>query len=131
VQDSQLDPKFEAFPNESPVLPTFEQFLYQEIADKDMKDVRRKKINAIGTLLERYLIQNPARGLNCDMPLPSIFLSDKLYGPSTGEKTSPGLQNNIFAMNNLQIVQNRITEVYVNFQKGLKEDLSGVTLTDL
>ena len=128
------------------MIPTFEQFLYQEIAHKNLKDVRKKKINAIGTLLERTLIQNPARGLNRDMPLPTIFISEKLYGHSTGEreKTAPSMQNNLFTMNNKQIVQNeerdyymslknrdKINELYVNFEKGLKEDLSGVTLTDL
>ena len=51
-----------------------------------MKEIRRKKITAIGTMLESALIQNPFRGLNRELPLPRIFINNKIYGHNTDEE---------------------------------------------
>lgn len=53
------------------------------IATAEHKDVRKKKLLAIGTMLEQTLIKDPHKSVNQDMPLPKVFVNSKLYGQST------------------------------------------------
>ena len=46
-------------------------------------EMRRKKIDAIGTLLEKAVIREPYFPLNKDQNMPGIFVNTKLYGKST------------------------------------------------
>jgi len=60
-------------------------FLNSLEQSKGMKEIRRKKIAAIGAMLESALIRNPFSGINREMPLPRIFINQKIYGHNTGE----------------------------------------------
>jgi hypothetical protein len=62
--------------------PNFLKSLEQS---KGMKEIRRKKIAAIGAMLESALIRNPYGGINRELPLPRIFINNKIYGHNTDE----------------------------------------------
>jgi hypothetical protein len=67
----------------------------QDIASKEQQSVRKKKLLAIGTMLEQSLIKDPHRGINQDMPLPRVFINTKIYGYNTDD---PNSDHNLFAM---------------------------------
>jgi len=47
--------------------------------------VRKKKLLAIGTMLEPAMHIEKRKSVNKDMPLPKVFINTKIYGYNTDE----------------------------------------------
>jgi hypothetical protein len=68
------------------------QSRFAEVKDETQKEVRRKKLDAIGTLLEGESRPSvPGYGL----PTPMVFINRKIYGKDTAEPCEDS-QPNLF-----------------------------------
>ena len=53
------------------------------IVDPEVKERRRLKLDAIGTLLEKVIISDPYKAPNSQQSIPTTFINQKLYGKGT------------------------------------------------
>lgn len=69
--------------------------------------MRKKKITAIGTMLEKSTISNPYKGINFENPLPKVLVNDKIFGKNTDQSKNlhkDNMENNMFANDNFKAV---------------------------